>query len=67
MTHGPRTKARNTALWLASLLSFGLGSWIGWSINANLGAALWGLSAVLAFVPFLTHRDRDPDGGGSPT
>lgn len=57
MTQGPRTKARNAALWTAALVCFIVGFWIGWSVNANVGAALWGLSAVLSFIPFLAHRD----------
>ncbi|MEM7324179.1 MAG: hypothetical protein AAF531_13905 [Actinomycetota bacterium] len=51
-------------VWLAALACFALGSYIGWSVNANLGAAMWLGSAVLAFIPFLSHRNpKDPQDG----
>lgn len=51
-------------VWLTALACFALGSYIGWSVNANLGAALWLASAVLAFIPFLSHRTPgQPDDG----
>ncbi|MEM8924488.1 MAG: hypothetical protein AAGD35_13385 [Actinomycetota bacterium] len=52
-------RGRHGLLWLSALLVFALGCYIGWNINANLGAALWGLSAVLGFIPFLSHRFDD--------
>jgi hypothetical protein len=48
-------------VWLLALACFALGSYIGWSVNANVGASMWLASAILAFVPFLSHRNpRDP-------
>lgn len=51
-------------VWLLALACFALGSYIGWSVNANVGGAMWLVSAILAFVPFLSHRNpRDSQDG----
>lgn len=50
---------RHALIWFTAAVCFVLGFYVGWTINANLGAALWGASAVLAFLPFLSHRNQD--------
>lgn len=50
---------RHALIWSAALACFALGSWVGWTINANVGAYLWLAAAVLAFLPFLSHRHDD--------
>lgn len=47
--------------WLSSVVCFAIGTYVGWNVNANVGAMLWGLSAVLAFLPFLSHRHDDAE------
>lgn len=42
--------------WLLSGIAFVVGPLIGMTVNAELGAAIWVLSAVLALLPFATHR-----------
>ncbi len=44
--------------WSGTVVCFVAGFWIGWTVHAETGAALWILSAALAFVPFLSHRHR---------
>lgn len=45
--------------WLLSGLTFVVGPLIGMTIDAETGAAIWILSAVLALLPFATHRSLD--------
>lgn len=45
--------------WLLSGLTFVVGPLIGMTIDAEAGAAIWILSAVLALLPFATHRSLD--------
>lgn len=42
--------------WLLSGFTFVAGPLIGMTIDAEAGAAIWILSAVLALLPFATHR-----------
>lgn len=56
------------ATWLLAVISFSLGSYIGWTTHAQIGISLWGLAALLGLLPFLSHRTerggtRPPFGG----
>ncbi len=48
---------RRRALWAVAPVVFIIGTYVGWNLNANLGALLWVASAVVAFVPFLSHAE----------
>lgn len=38
-------------------IAFLAGPAVGMTVNAELGAAIWVSSAVLALLPFASHRD----------
>ncbi len=44
--------------WFLAALAFGFGTWIGMTSHARVGAGLWIVSAVLALLPFASHRHR---------
>ena len=48
--------------WALSAVAFVAGPVIGMNLHANLGASIWVLSAVLALIPFWSHRHPMPDG-----
>ena len=45
--------------WMLSAVAFIAGPAIGMTTNAGLGAAIWLSSALLALVPFASHRHQD--------
>ncbi len=53
-----RARRFHALSWTLSALAFVAGFAVGMTIHARLGAALWIASAVLALLPFASHRDR---------
>lgn len=51
-----RTQSLRLFCWVMSGIAFLLGPLIGMTVNAELGAAIWVSSAVLALLPFSSHR-----------
>ncbi len=43
-------------LWVLSAVALVAGFFIGFNVNAKVGGFLWLASAVLALVPFASHR-----------
>jgi hypothetical protein len=53
-----RARRLHALSWTLSVVAFVAGFIVGMRIHAQLGAALWIASAVLALLPFASHRDR---------
>lgn len=53
-----RARRLHALSWTLSAVAFVAGFAVGMTIHARLGAALWIVSAVLALLPFASHRDR---------
>lgn len=51
-------QAIRVGLWILSAASLIAGFYVGFNISANTGAFLLVASAVLALVPFATHRTQ---------
>lgn len=54
-----KTQRWQIACWLGAVVVFAIGSYVGWTLHAQAGAILWGISAVLGFLPFLSHRNAE--------
>lgn len=44
-------------LWILSVVALVAGFYIGFNIDAEIGAFLWLASALLALAPFASHRN----------
>ncbi len=44
-------------MWVLSAVALVVGFYVGFNIDAEVGAFLWVASAVLALAPFATHRN----------
>ena len=53
-----RSQRLHGLAWLLAAVAFGLGTWIGMTSHARIGAGLWVVSGFLALVPFASHRHR---------
>lgn len=56
-----RGQSLRVLCWVMSGVTFLIGPLIGMTVNAELGAAIWVSSAVLALLPFSSHRNLGPE------
>lgn len=51
-----RMRSLRAVCWMLAGVAFLLGPVVGLTMNAEFGAAIWVSSAVLALLPFASHR-----------
>ncbi|MCH7787955.1 MAG: hypothetical protein IH940_00765 [Acidobacteria bacterium] len=52
------TRRVRIGAWVLSGLAFVAGSIIGMTVSPQIGISLWFAAGVLAFLPFLAHRNN---------